>query len=170
MAKQFSRASKDVLTRIERLVGKHYPELDGVTISALFVFNDDSDPVLTHQGYPAAAMARIVSTRERAAGLEDAMIVIDRATYSGLTTKQCDALLDHELYHITRVIDEKTEQPKADVLGRPKLTIRKHDWQLGWFDEIVQRHGEHSMEVRQARELMEGSGQLYFDFAQDEAA
>jgi len=42
--------------------------------------------------------------------------------------------------------------------------MRKHDHQFGWFDAVAQRHGEASPEVRQARVLMESSGQLYFDF------
>jgi hypothetical protein len=54
--------------------------------------------------------------------------------------------------------------PVFDAVGRPKLLMRKHDHQFGWFDEVAQRHGEASPEVRQARVLMESSGQLYFDF------
>jgi hypothetical protein len=50
------------------------------------------------------------------------------------------------------------------VLDRPKLTLRRHDFQAGWFHEIAQRHGEASPEVRSAKQLMAGTGQLYFDF------
>jgi hypothetical protein len=59
---------------------------------------------------------------------------------------------------------EGKETPAFDALDRPKLAMRKHDHQFGWFDEVAQRHGEASPEVRQARVLMEKSGQLYFDF------
>jgi hypothetical protein len=35
-----------------------------------------------------------------------------------------------------------------DDAGRPKLKIRKHDHHHGWFDSIVERHGESSPEWR----------------------
>lgn len=163
MPKTYSAASEDVEQRIARLRAQYHQHLEGVTIQALFVYGDDSDPVLKHQGYPAAAVTKIVGTKERAAGLADALIVIDRYTYAGLPGPTKDALLDHELYHLARPLDDR-ERPKYDVLGRPKLEMRMHDQQLGWFDEIAARHGEHSFEVMQAKELIEGSRQLYFDF------
>lgn len=169
MAKQYDKASKDVLDRIHRMRQKYHQHLDQVRIGALFVFTDEPECALKQQGYEKAAMAKIIGTQERAAGLPDALIVIDRYTYSGLTAKECDALIDHELTHIAPEIDDNGA-PKFDVLDRPKLKMRLHDWQLGWFDEVAQRHGEHAPEVKQARELMEGSGQLYFDFSRDEAA
>lgn len=169
MAKQYSPASKDVDDRIERLRAKYHQNLEGATIQALFVFSDEPGQVLQHQGYPAAGVTKIVSTKERAAGLADALIVIDRYVYAGLSAKRKDALLDHELYHLDRAFD-KDGIAKVDVLGRPKLVMRQHDHQLGWFDEIARRHGEDSMEVVQARELIESSGQLYFDFDEDKEA
>ena len=41
-----------------------------------------------------------------------------------------------------------------DEAVRPRLRCLKHDWQFGWFDLIARRHGEHSLEVRQAREML----------------
>lgn len=170
MSKQYDKASADVEKRIEHMREKYHQALDGVTICALFVFSDESEHVLEQSGYPKLAITKIVGVKERAAGLSDALIVIDRYSYSGLSPKAADAMIDHELYHLERVIDEKTERPKTDVVGRPKLQMRKHDWELGWFDEIAQRHGEYSIEVMQAKTLMRDSGQLYLDFGQDEAA
>ena len=165
MGKQYEKASEDVLRRIERLREKYYPEIERASLDVLFVFSDESEQVLSHQGYPALAVIKVNSLKDRAAGLGDALLVIDRYAYSGLSAKQADAMLDHELYHLDPVIDEKTEQPKYDSLGRMKLAIRKHDRQFGWFDEIAQRHGEHSTEVRQATAMLEEAQQLYFDFA-----
>ncbi len=163
--KTYSQAP-DAATLLEKIQAEYHPDLDGVSVTALFVFDEEasSESVLKHHGYPAGAVCRITPLRERAQGLGDASIVIDRATWLALTQAQREALLDHELTHLTRVIDEDTGQPKSDVLGRPKLAMRQHDHQFGWFDEIAQRHGEASPEVRQAKALMESSGQLYFDF------
>lgn len=167
--KTYSHASDDVLMAIARMREQYYPhgtELDGVTIAALFVFDDEasSEQVLTHGGYPAQATIKLTPVRDRALGVADAVIVIDRANWLALVSMERDALIDHELYHLERVIDEETGIPKADAVNRPKLTMRKHDHQYGWFDEIAQRHGEASAEVRQAKTLIAQTGQLYLDF------
>jgi Putative phage metallopeptidase len=109
-------------------------------------------------------VVRIPPLKDRALGIADAQIVIDRAGWLALSQRQRDALVDHELTHLTRKIDKETGEMLVDILDRPKLVMRKHDHQHGWFDEIAQRHGEASPEVRQARRLIESSGQLYFDF------
>ncbi len=163
--KSFSQASDDVLRTIERVRAEYHDELEGVTVSALFVYHlDSSEPVLKHGGYPAQAICRITPVRDRALGVADAVIVIDRSNWLSLSQKQRLALLDHEFYHLQRDIDEETELPKFDAVDRPKLKMRRHDRQLGWFDVVAQRHGKDSAEVRQATDLIESAGQLYFEF------
>lgn len=165
--KAYSAASTDVTDCIERMQSEHHLDLDGVTVAALFVFDDEasSESVLKHQGYPAAAVVRLTPVRDRVLGVADAVIVVDRAHWLTLTVEQKDALIDHELTHLTRVIDEETGRPQFDAVDRPKLKMRMHDHQLGWFDEIASRHAEASPEVRQARQLVEQTKQLYFDFS-----
>ena len=75
-----------------------------------------------------------------------------------------DALLDHELYHL-EVQRNKHGKPKLDCNRRPKLTMRLHDRQYGWFDEIAQRHGSASIECQQAMGLYLAGKQTYFQFA-----
>jgi hypothetical protein len=167
--KTYSAASADLESCIARMLAEHHPDLEGVTVSALFVFDDESsDAVLKHQGYPAAAVVSITPVRQRALGVSDAVIVVDRTEWQSLTPAQRDALIDHELTHLQWVVaeatDDQPEHPKSDCLGRPKLAMRRHDHQLGWFDDVARRHGEHSPEMRQARSLVESTNQLYFDF------
>lgn len=144
----------------------HMPRLENVTLSALFVFDDEKsdEPVLNHQGYPAGAVIRITPIRDRALGVTDAVIVVDRAVWMDLDERESIAVLDHELTHLKRKINPKTNKPMHDAIGRPKLVMRTHDHQLGWFDEVAARHGEASAEIRQARQLIEQTNQLYFDF------
>jgi len=164
--KTYSDASSDLTTTIDRMAAEYHDDLAQVTISALFVFDDeDSLPCLKHQGYPAAAVVRITPIRDRALGVPDAIITVDRATWQTLSAPQKNALIDHELEHLELVIDAETGKPKYDALERPKLRMRRHDHQLGWFADVARRHGEASCEVRQARQLIEQTGQLYFDFA-----
>lgn len=156
----------DADTCIARMHDEHHSELDGVTVTALFIFDTEaSECVLKHQGYPAAAVVRITPVRDRVLGIADATIVVDRSYWLLYSQRQRDALIDHELTHLTRVLDKETGNPVYDVLDRPKLAMRRHDHQFGWFDEVAQRHGDASPEVRQAKRMMESSGQLYFDFS-----
>lgn len=163
--KTYSAPSSDLLDCIERIQREYHLDLHGVTVGALFVFDDDADEcVLKHQGYPAAAVVRLTPVRDRALGVADALIVVDRSHWQMQSVAQKNALIDHELTHLTRVLDAETGRPKVDAVDRPKLKMRMHDHQLGWFDEIAQRHGEASPEMRQAKQLVEQTEQLYFDF------
>lgn len=163
--KSYSAASGDLQRCIDSMQADHHEDLDGVTVSALFVFDlESTEAVLKHQGYPAQAVIRITPTRDRALGIADAVIVVDRSNWLTLSQPQRDALIDHELTHLERVVDEETGAPKTDAVDRPKLTMRRHDYQLGWFDSVAARHGDASAEIRQAKQLIACSGQLYFDF------
>jgi Putative phage metallopeptidase len=163
--KTYSAASRDLESCLAHMFAEYHLDLTGVTVGALFVFDEEgSEPVLKHQGYPAAAVVRITPLRDRALGMADAIIVVDRACWLTLAAAQRNALIDHELYHLERVRDEETGRPKTDALDRPKLALRRHDHQLGWFDEIARRHGSASPEMRQAKQLLEQTQQLYFDF------
>lgn len=160
--KSYSQASSDVERTIERMREQfHSPDLDGVTISALFVFDlEATEPVLKHHGYPAQAVIRITPVRDRVLGVADAVIVIDRSNWQMLTPAQRDALIDHELYHLERVLDEETELPLTDAVDRPKLRIRRHDQEIGVFVEVARRHGDASAEARTVRGLLASMAQL----------
>ncbi len=169
--KMYSAGSSDVYSVLAHMQQEFHPTILDATIKILFVFDDEetSLQVLRHAGYLAAAVVRITPTKQRALGVSDAVIIVDRACWLAMSAPQRDALIDHELQHLDRCMTEPTEEdPKAhpafDKLGRPRLRMRAHDHQFGWFDDIAQRHGEHSGEVRQAKELVASSSQLYFDF------
>lgn len=147
----------------------HLEDMNTVRLGILFVEDPEHTdmPCLEHQGYPAAGMARVISARDRAAGLPDVQIILDKAVWDSKTENERRALLDHELQHFERVLDADG-RPKVDANGRPRIRIRRHDHQYGWFDVIASRWREDSNEVQQAKRLIDSVGQLYFDF--EEAA
>ncbi|AHF94046.1 hypothetical protein OPIT5_04030 [Opitutaceae bacterium TAV5] len=162
--KTYSKAPEEAYDRVAELVRRFYPEIDKhkLRIDLLMVASDKEGAALKHQGYPANAVVRAVPQKERAKkGNGDVEIVIDYVRYEKMTSEEKDALLDHELYHIE--IQYNDDGVKLDGQHRPVVKMKKHDRQLGWFDEIARRHGEHSCEVRQARGIVEETGQLYFD-------
>lgn len=113
-------------------------------------------------GFRIMAYARILSLKDRVAGRADAEIVIDGDWWdenSKETAKQT-ALLDHELHHLALKLADG--QFCYDSHGRPKLRMRKHDIEVGWFKVIAERNGSASIERSQAKSIMEASGQYFW--------
>jgi hypothetical protein len=114
--------------------------------------DDNGDPVgpaLKSSGYTAAATVRILGLKDRAKGLGDAEIVVDGDRWPEWSAAERLAILDHELEHLTLAVDAEGAI-KRDDLGRPRLKLRLHDRQFGWFDNVARRHGAASVEVGQA--------------------
>ena len=171
MAKIFESADSthEVHARIADLQKRYHPEHveAGLKVDVVFVDIDDrnadeSTPALKLHGYPCDAVVRIVPLKQRAKGMGDAEIEIDLHRYDGMEEDERNALLDHELYHIEICRNRKTKKIALDTVARPKLSMRLHDRELGWFDAIAQRHGDASGEVQQARALFDRAGQFYW--------
>lgn len=165
--KSYDIAPAEVGSKIQSLIEAYHPKLKeaGVTIHALFAQNSGGHAV-TCGGYPALAVVRITSLKDRVKGMRDAEIVIDEENYDELNDAQRDGLLDHELHHLETVPDDDGGFQR-DKAGRPKLSMRKHDVQIGWFTEIAKRHGVNSPEQIQARKLFDHHGQYFFPFLKE---
>lgn len=159
----FQRAHKDLKELLDTLIDKYHPDLreNDVHIDLLWAYGDrdDNDELknnaITHNGYPAAGLTKIMPLKDRVAGRGDVEILLDHDQWEALNPRSQAALLDHELEHIT-LTNER------DDSGRPKLKLKKHDYQLGWFKEVAMRHGDHSMERIQARTAWSESGQAFW--------
>jgi hypothetical protein len=169
--KCFDRAPQEVIDRANALIDKYHPDLKAaeVTIDYLFVSDSGDGPALKLHGVPCYAIVRIVSLKDRAKGLADAEILIDRDKYDLMDGATRDALLDHELYHLV-VRRDDLGQFMTDDQHRPKLKMRPHDWEFGWFEAIAARHGDASIEVKQATKMRIQAGQILFGFMDDTAA
>lgn len=118
-----------------------------------------SGDAITVHGRKAMACIRVTKLEERVAGRGDAIIWVDGDEYKEWLVPTLDAILDHELTHLETVLD-KYGNPAFDDLNRLKLRLRPHDFQVGWFDEVAERHGHVSVEAMQAAELV--AKQMYF--------
>lgn len=164
MPKVYEPAPPEVKRRADKLIERNHTDLWKVEahIDYLFASNDTGDAV-SHGGYPALAVVRIVNLKDRTKGMGDAEITIDAAKYLRMTPEQQDALLDHELHHLI-VMRDDDGLAKLDDQGRPRFKMRKHDWQMGWFTEIAERHGMNSVEVTQAKMMWDDANQSLFPF------
>ena len=156
MSISYELAPPEVHDVIRRVMLNHHSGLAEaeVRIDCLFALppldknGDASGPAVKLGGYPCLAVIRVIALRDRAKGMGDAEIVIDKEEWEVLSEAQRDALIDHEITHLQLRVNEKGAIIRDD-LGRPKLTLRLHDHQFGWFDEVAQRHGRDSVEVQQ---------------------
>lgn len=178
MATIYDKAPQAVAEKAKDLIEKFHFDIGNYDVHIDFIFarstvGEDGvpeGPALKHGGYAALGLTRILGPKDRLMGRGDCEIVIDGDRWPNLSQEQQDALLDHEMEHIQIKFD-KTGAPVMDDLRRPKLKLKKHDHQFGWFDIIAKRHGADSIEVNQFRELCEDeSGQFYLPFLQIDTA
>lgn len=168
--KTYDIAHAEVAQRARRLIAEHYSDLANAEVTIDFLFaNNDTGHAVSHHGYPALAVVRIISLKDRTAGRKDAEITIDQKAWEAMSPAQRDALLDHELNHLIVARDQDNAFARDD-LHRPKLKMRKHDYDFGWFTEIARRHGENSPEVFQAKMIWDKDGQAYFPMLAEAAA
>lgn len=166
----------DVMTRFHGRL-----EACGVKISTLVANpreDQNGDPTgeaIKVGGYPALAKIRITSLKDRVHGLGDAELIIDGFHWQTMGDDEKAALIDHELTHldVTYVEDKKSKAMvvKRDDIDRPKLRMRLHDFQVGWFHEVVRRHGKASQEWQQYDSFADPKGgplvQLWLPYVDD---
>lgn len=153
MSKTYEKAPAIVRRLIDSLLHQYHGELAEMKlkVDALLVkapTDADGNPtgpaLKAGSGYPAAASISIVKLKDRVMGRGDCEILIDGDRYPKWPETQVRAILDHELEHL-----EFTGN--VDDIGRPKLKLRPHDIEFGWFDSVARRHGDTSVEVMQAK-------------------
>jgi Putative phage metallopeptidase len=116
---------------------------------------------LTKHGIRALGITRKIGIKDRVMGRGDAEVCIDGDWWGEATPARRRALLDHELHHLEVKLDEDGVVIRDD-LKRPKLKLRKHDVEVGWFALVAGRHGSNSLEIEQAKMVMESYGQLFW--------
>ena len=174
---KYQLAEKPVFQMAAGIIKRHHQDLHaiGVKIDILFAFAlEDSEgnkktPTLSHQGYPANGIAKILNLKDRLCRGYDAEIILDGDAWAGLTDNQKLAILDHEITHF--VVKRNSDgNVIRDYMERPRLMMKKHERQFGWFDSIAARYGRDSAEVQQATHVFDTGGQVYFGFLDDLAA
>lgn len=157
---------QEVLDLIQACIEEYHPELSsaGVTVDAMFAFNDKTYPVKSG-GYPAMAAIKINSVRNRKKGLKDAEITFDGEVYKSLSPEQAKALVDQQLFYL-EIKKNKEGEIKRDDADRVVLKLKKVDYRLSWFREIALRHGQNSPEVYQAKLLWNNDGKTFFPAAE----
>lgn len=127
-----------------------------VTVDVLFASrkNEGDDAPVKLHGVPCLACIRTVPYKARVLGGADLEITIDKEEWEETCEETRIATLDHELTHRTLQVD-RDGQVKRDDLERPLFNVVEHDFHFGWFASTALRHGAKSIEVVQARQMIE---------------
>lgn len=166
----YRAAPGEIKAMADKIATKHHHDLRqaDVSITYLLAYNQDN-PAIMHNGWPAKALVRVNGLRDRVAGLSDVTMLIDATGWEEMGEPQRKSLLDHELQHI-EVLRNKAGAFKYDDANRPKVRLRPHDFQLGGFNLIVQRHGADAHEAMSLVAVRDRWTQLEFSFEPEPAA
>ena len=138
-----------------------------VKIDFMFAFaevgedGESKGHALTKHGIRALGITRKLGIKDRVMGRGDCEVCLDGDWWKDETPARRKALLDHELHHLEVVTDEDGVVIRDD-LKRPKLKLRKHDVEVGWFAVVAGRHGSNSLELEQAKAVWDSYGQLFW--------
>jgi hypothetical protein len=151
----YSKATEEVDLTVMKVMEQNHHELydAGVTVTTLIARSEDG-PAIKVRGCEAAGCIRITKLTERTLGMGDALMILDGERLDSWTSKRLQAVIDHELRHLVLSKSKKTGAIQRDDLDRPRLKIRMHDFEFGWFARTAELYGEDSYEVSQAREIV----------------
>lgn len=162
MAKVIEEADEETRQLVRDVLAEEYPGVAGLDpplrIGVLFVSGGKpGKPALTHGGYPAAGTIRVVGEEDRAAGGPDVIVSLDLDAWPRRSADGKRALVQHELHHIV-------PKEKLDSLGRQKVGLRKHDFEIGGFRAIVERYGDDAIEWQQVKRVHDAFRQMTLPF------
>lgn len=160
MASEYRQAPQEIHDLLAEVIASTHKDLKaaGVTISIMTAHakvNEEGEPegpALKHHGYPAAAVIKVNSYKDRVEGKDDATLLIDGDRWDEFSIKKQRGLIDHELTHLV-VQRGKRGGIKTDKCGRPCLKTRPHDAEIGVFYDVVERHGEDALETVAYKEM-----------------
>ena len=150
----YSIANEEVNLTIQEVMKKNHGDLhaEGVTITALIARSEEG-PAIKVRGCEAAGCIRITGLAERTMGIGDAVMTLDGERLDSWSSRRLQAVIDHELRHLVLSKSKKTGAVQRDDPDRPKLKIRMHDVEFGWFARTAELYGDDSYEVAQVREI-----------------
>lgn len=154
---------------LEDVMGEDHPELAraDVKVGLLWVWADGKDDcALSLRGVPAAAIVGSNPWIGRLQGMPDATIRIDGRHWQAIEDDARRALLSHELTHLELIRDGKGAV-KPDKAGRPSLTMRVHDYEIGIFRSVIEKYGKASLDAMHVKRLADDFHQLLFGWTDD---
>ena len=160
MPTTYNAADESVTDLADEVLARSFPTLARVnlTVGCLLAHNPDG-PAIKIAGHPVTDRVRIVSLKDRAAGLPDVQVIIDKTWWDEQDDDARCRMFWRAFKHLQLVpASDKEEESgdhlhgyKIDDLGRPKLKFRPCDYMTSGFYGSVELFGEQSPEVAELR-------------------
>jgi hypothetical protein len=153
--KRHVSADAELVDLVGKVLGDVYAldlQAAGVRVTPLYAHasRDDDSGELKGSALPhkAPVVARITSQRDRVAGLDDILVVLDGDEWPSWTPAYRRAVIDHGLQQVQLAVDPDTGAPLLDDCNRPKLRKRIPDCIVTLYAPVVSRHGKDAPEVK----------------------
>jgi hypothetical protein len=136
----------------------------GVTVELSWARGkEDKDGYKPHplksRGHQVYGTAKLTNLQGRSLGQKDCVVTVDGDHWDESSQRTNEALLHHELYHFELVVGDDGAV-ETDDCGRPKLKLRHHDFEFGWFLQTARRYGADSNESQQFKQVCDAAGNL----------
>jgi len=164
-----AESQADVLLLLDKAMQSWHKELyeHKIKVGVIFAYSDNADkPAVKANGYAAVACVRLVKGKDRVSKDFDVEMLVDASAWRALSSESKLAVVDHELAHVAikkkKAKKQRKEQANEDSSddqkhseevivtddhGRPVLTLKRADWNVGdGFADVVARHGKNAVE------------------------
>lgn len=162
-----TRADHATKQLVSEVLLQHRPDLAEVDLRLDVLMASPKEgqegPALKLRGRACVATVRILPVADRVAGAADARITLCSESWDERDDRRRRAVIYHELLHLELSRDGEGAV-KIDDAGRPKLRMRQHDFEVGWFAEAVSLFGQDAEEAIQWREVRRKMEQLLLPF------
>lgn len=156
----YTKFPKEVELLANELRCEYYPTLNefDVHIGIILVKVEDG---LIDKGVNVCGTLKVMDTLDRLTKGYDIELLLDEEVWQGAPLEEQKAILDYFLFQIelvpnsNKAIDNGEEPYKIDELGRPRLRLKKADWQSGGgYNEMVKRYKKISVEYKNLQECI----------------
>ena len=163
MATTYTAASEAELKLLKEMIRLpcHEPLVTEKIQVALTMCHPDLDetgmpkaPAITHSGNGVMAKCRLVAPLDYLWMHQDVMIMVDAWRWKELGRATRLAVLDHELTHVSVLVDAHGNAKRHPGSAKQvKLILRKDDWTLTGFADVIKRHEGAALEAQSLQNL-----------------
>jgi hypothetical protein len=144
----YQPASAELLGVVKQIMERfHNDQFRSGAEPVVLMATDSAKPPVKWNGVETIARVRKIPQRDRAAGLGDFEVIIDKAKWEARNRYQRLAVIDEALCYVHPYLSEVTDGDgetaafERDAGGRPRLKITPPGFAAFGFAEVIERHG-----------------------------
>lgn len=174
MPKSYETGHPEDYDLLHQVICEHHPNLAERKIrcgivrvgAALNKNGDATGPALKLLGSPCIAIIKLVPIKDRVHKGMDVEIQLSENEWDKVNEKVKLATLDHEVSHL-EILRDRNGAAKTEDDGITQLRIKRHDFLIGGFHDVIERHGQSAVELDSMQTVVHilwNKDQAYFPF------